>query len=93
MTYFIIDYIYQYLAYSVLGHPLLVGLLVLSVSVLLLIGLNLPRWAIMSYTSPVVLALSAPGYQPILIPEWVFYIVLIFLGIMWANAIMKIKGG
>lgn len=89
----IIDMIYQYLAIEILGHPLILGLTIVAFCVIILIALGLPKWAIFSYSTPVVLALCAPGYHPVLLPEWVFYVVLIFLGILWGMVIIRFKGG
>lgn len=89
----IIDFIYQYLAIEIFGHPLLFGVSIAIFCILILIALNLPKWAIMSYSTPIILSLCAPNYHPILLPEWVFYIVLIFLGILWGLTIIKFKGG
>lgn len=89
----LIDYIFQYLAFEILGDPLLFGFSIATLSIIILIALGLPKWAIMSYTTPVLLALCAPGYYPLLLPEWVFYVVLIFLGILWGLTIIRLKGG
>lgn len=89
----LIDMTYEYLAYEILGHPLLLGISIAVICILVLIALGLPKWAIMSYSTPVILALCAPAYHPILLPEWVFYVVLIFLGILWGMVIIRIKGG
>lgn len=89
----LIDMIYNFLAVEVLGHPLLLGITLASFCISLLIALSLPKWAIMSYSTPIILSLCAPNYHPLLLPEWVFYVVLIFLGILWGQTIIKIKGG
>lgn len=89
----IIDQLYNYLGVEILGHPVLLGLTIAGLCIICLLALALPKWAVMSYTTPVILALCAPGYHPILLPEWVFYIVLIFLGILWGLTIIRIKGG
>lgn len=89
----IINRLYEYLAVEILGSPLLFGIMILALAVLLLIAIGLPRWAILSYSTPMAVALSSPFYHPILMPEWIFYIILIFLGILWGLMIIKIKGG
>lgn len=89
----LIDMIYNYLAVEILGHPLLLGLTIAVICIGILFALGLPKWAIMSYSTPVILSLCAPNYHPVLLPEWVFYIVLIFLGILWGLTIIRIKGG
>ena len=82
---------YEYLAIDVLGHPLLFGISLLSIIVLMMMVSGMPRWGILIYGSSFTLALSSPGYHPILIPEWVFYIVLIMLGLIWSAVIIRIK--
>jgi len=89
----LIDMVYNYLAIEIMGHPLLFGFSIAVVCILILVALSLPKWAIMSYSTPIILALCAPNYHPVLLPEWVFYVVLIFLGILWGLTIIRIKGG
>lgn len=88
----IITQIYEHLAIDILGNPLLFGLTALAVCGLILFVSGIPKWALMAYLTPIILGLCAPGYHPILLPEWVFYIVLIFLGVLWGTLIIKIKG-
>lgn len=88
----LIDMIFQYLSVEIVGSPLLFGVMIASFSVILLLIINIPKWAVMSYTTPIILSLSSPSYHPLLLPEWVFYVVLIFLGILWSAVILKFKG-
>ena len=85
------NYIYQYLAIEIMGSPLLFGFLVIVIAVAFLLISQAPKWAVFLYSTPIILVLTAPGYEPVLIPEWVFYIVLIFLGLMWGFVIIRIK--
>jgi len=89
----LIDMSYQYIAYEILGHPLLLGILITVLSIGCLFALGIPKWAIMSYSTPILISLSAPAYHPVLLPEWVFYLLLIFLGISWGLVIIRFKGG
>lgn len=93
MGFEIIDRVNDNLMNNIAGSPLIFGLILLTFFLIWLLVLKFPKWAILVYSSTMLIVLCAPNYHPVLLPEWVFYIVLIFLGILWGFVIIKFKGG